>query len=238
MDTNLSQSEEKGGITKNGKGLGKMVRKQSIRRKEWFKVALLSVCADRTTGFSRVNGVGKGMRTMNRNPNFSAFQKTKECDNDSLFRCEMSNNGNNIPDEVDVVVVGSGIGGLSAAAMCSLYGYSVAVLESHSVAGGCAHGYTARDKDGNSYQFDTGPSFFSGLGDYAAPSSASVNPLRTVLDAVDESVACEPYTTFGLSFPEGNFLHTSNYTNLMEQWFEEQNQHDHDDEKSKVQELK
>jgi ribulose 1,5-bisphosphate synthetase/thiazole synthase len=34
-------------------------------------------------------------------------------------------------DEVDYVVIGSGIGGLSAAALLSYYGYSVVVLESH-----------------------------------------------------------------------------------------------------------
>jgi ribulose 1,5-bisphosphate synthetase/thiazole synthase len=33
--------------------------------------------------------------------------------------------------EADYVVIGSGIGGLSAAALLSYYGYSVIVLESH-----------------------------------------------------------------------------------------------------------
>jgi len=101
-----------------------------------------------------------------------------------------------------VVVVGSGIGGLSAAAMLSVYGERVCVLESHYAPGGAAHGFSIRD-----FHFDTGPSFFSGLNPNL-PAKAS-NPARTVLDAIDERVECIPYTTFGLKLPEGDFIHTS-----------------------------
>ena len=117
---------------------------------------------------------------------------------------------NNEPlDSYDVVVIGSGIGGLSCAAMLSLYGYSVAVFESHYAPGGCAHGYTARSKDGCEFQFDTGPSFFSGLNP-TIPAKSS-NPLRTILDAIGEEVECIPYETFGLKFPEGDFVHTTSF---------------------------
>lgn len=113
-------------------------------------------------------------------------------------------------DSYDVVVVGSGIGGLSSAAMLAKYGYSVLVLESHSEAGGAAHGYTLRVPKVGNFDFDTGPSFFSGLNP-KFPAKAS-NPLRTVLDAVDESVECEVYKSFGLVFPEGsNLIHSSNF---------------------------
>ena len=36
-----------------------------------------------------------------------------------------------LPDEVDVVVIGAGIGGLSCAALLGRYGLSVAVAEAH-----------------------------------------------------------------------------------------------------------
>ena len=39
-----------------------------------------------------------------------------------------------LPDEVDVVIVGAGIGGLSCAALLGKYGVSVAVAEAHTVA--------------------------------------------------------------------------------------------------------
>ena len=90
------------------------------------------------------------------------------------------------PDnEYDVIIVGSGIGGLSAGAMLTKYGYKVGIFESHYTPGGCAHGYTIKDNklpDGNNeFIFDTGPSFFSGINP-KLPSKSS-NPLRTVLDA-------------------------------------------------------
>lgn len=41
--------------------------------------------------------------------------------------------------EADVVVIGSGIGGLSCAALLAKYGLDVTVLESHGAIGGAAH---------------------------------------------------------------------------------------------------
>lgn len=130
-------------------------------------------------------------------------------------------------DNYDVCIVGSGIGGLSCAAMLSLYGYSVAVFESHTHPGGCGHGFVVKSRDSDAstsnggeqdnqyYRFDTGPSFFSGLNsNYPAKLS---NPLRMVLDAIDEKVDCIPYTTFGLKFPQGDFIHSTSFGNEISQ---------------------
>ncbi len=96
--------------------------------------------------------------------------------------------------DADVVVIGSGIGGLSAAALLARYGFKVIVCESHTIAGGAAHSF---ERQG--YWFDSGPSLHSGL------SSPSPNPLRQVLDAIGEEVACVQYDTWGCWLPEGNF---------------------------------
>ena len=44
-----------------------------------------------------------------------------------------------IPDNIDVIVIGSGIGGLSCGAYLSKVGKKVLVLEQHYIAGGCCH---------------------------------------------------------------------------------------------------
>lgn len=50
------------------------------------------------------------------------------------------------------VIIGSGVGGLSCGALLAAqYGYDVRVCESHSIPGGCAHGF---ERDG--YSMDSG----------------------------------------------------------------------------------
>ncbi len=94
----------------------------------------------------------------------------------------------------DIIIIGSGIGGLSAAALLAHYGHRVTVCESHSIPGGAAHRFTR-----NGYTFDSGPSLISGL------SQPSSNPLRHVLDAIGETVPCHTYDTWGCRLPEGDF---------------------------------
>ena len=96
----------------------------------------------------------------------------------------------------DVIVIGSGIGGLTAAALLSRYGKKVLVCESHTIAGGAAHSFSRR-----SFKFDSGPSFYSGLID-----PRSRNPLRQVLEVLGESLSAVPYDPLGhYHFPEGTF---------------------------------
>lgn len=97
--------------------------------------------------------------------------------------------------ETDIVVIGSGIGGLSCAALLARYGFNVIVCESHSIAGGAAHGF-----ERNGFKFDSGPSLYSGLS-----YSPSANPLRQVLDAIGEKLPCLTYDTWGCCLPEGDF---------------------------------
>mmetsp|Transcript_26441 Transcript_26441/g.62944 ORF Transcript_26441/g.62944 Transcript_26441/m.62944 type:complete len:739 (-) Transcript_26441:1139-3355(-) len=88
------------------------------------------------------------------------------------------------PDEtvVDVLVVGSGIGGLSCAGMCSKYGFDTLCVEAHDTPGGVAHSFSRfnpKASKSKPFKFDSGPSLITGL------SSKSTNPLRQVLDALD-----------------------------------------------------
>ena len=98
-------------------------------------------------------------------------------------------------NNTEIVIIGSGIGGLCCGAMLAKYGYDVIVCESHSIAGGAAHGFT---RDG--FKFDSGPSLYSGLS-----YSPSTNPLRQVLDVLEEDIAWKTYDGWGCWLPEGNF---------------------------------
>ncbi|CAM9802104.1 unnamed protein product, partial [Discosporangium mesarthrocarpum] len=86
--------------------------------------------------------------------------------------------GEGVTEEVDVVVIGSGIAGLCSAALLASYGKRVIVCESHYQAGGCAHGF-----ERGGYKFDSGPHLFSGMSVSPTP-----NPLKHVLNAIGEDV--------------------------------------------------
>ena len=87
-------------------------------------------------------------------------------------------------------------------------------MELHYAPSGAAHRYSVDNKhvndgEGGTFTFDTGPNFFSGLdSDYPAKAS---NPLQTLLHVVGETVNWIPYTTFGLKFPEGDFVHSPKF---------------------------
>lgn len=83
-------------------------------------------------------------------------------------------------EEVDVIVVGAGIGGLSCGALTSKYGFNTICLEAHDTPGGVAHSFSRYSSASKTtpFRFDSGPSLITGL------SSKSTNPLRQVLDAI------------------------------------------------------
>lgn len=98
----------------------------------------------------------------------------------------------------DVVIIGSGLGGLVAGSLLARYGRRVILCESHTIPGGAAHAFTRRTAAGT-FTFDSGPSFYCGLAE-----TGSANPLSQVLSVLGEPIEAIPYDPFGYyHFPEG-----------------------------------
>ena len=97
--------------------------------------------------------------------------------------------------EFDVVIIGSGLGGLCCGSILSLKGYRVLVCEAHSRPGGVAHSFT---KDG--YTFESGPSLWSGLNNQKID-----NPLGHILRLLNEEVPVSKYKDWEVIFPESRF---------------------------------
>jgi all-trans-retinol 13,14-reductase len=74
----------------------------------------------------------------------------------------------------DVIVIGSGIGGLANAALLSKLGKKVCVLEQHYTAGGFTHSY-----ERNGYEWDVGVHY---IGEMQRPQS----PLRRIFDVISD----------------------------------------------------
>lgn len=107
-----------------------------------------------------------------------------------------SENTVSVQDEADYIVIGSGIGGLSAASLLTYYGHSVIVLESHYLPGGVAHTF---ERQG--FKFDAGPSLWNGM------NKKPYNPLREVLEIIGEgqSIKYAKYDGWVMHIPEGSF---------------------------------
>jgi hypothetical protein len=119
-----------------------------------------------------------------------------------------------LSNEQDVVIIGSGLAGLSCAAILASSGISVTVLESHYEIGGCAHEFLYRedgttvpsdriteDESSNVYRFEAGPSLYSGLSTPRSP-----NPLKHVFQMIAEEpdwITYDVWTGFFPEAPEG-----------------------------------
>ncbi|XP_061555561.1 all-trans-retinol 13,14-reductase [Phycodurus eques] len=74
-----------------------------------------------------------------------------------------------VPDNLDAVIIGSGIGGLGLAGLLAKVGKKVLVLEQHDRAGGCCHTFTEKG-----FEFDVGIHYIGELLDH--------KPFRCILD--------------------------------------------------------
>ena len=94
----------------------------------------------------------------------------------------------------DVIVIGSGIGGLCCGALTARSGRDVLVLEAHQQPGGAAHGFCR-----GGYHFESGPSLWSGLSRWP-----STNPLAQILKALDQPLELISYRDWDVLCPEGD----------------------------------
>mmetsp|Transcript_19952 Transcript_19952/g.42947 ORF Transcript_19952/g.42947 Transcript_19952/m.42947 type:complete len:695 (-) Transcript_19952:1828-3912(-) len=98
--------------------------------------------------------------------------------------------------EYDIIVIGSGMGGLACSALSAKYGSRVLCLESHIKVGGSAHTFS-RMHNGGKYSFEVGPSIFEGL------DRPSLNPLRMIFDILEETMPVKTYKGLGYWTPSG-----------------------------------
>lgn len=100
----------------------------------------------------------------------------------------------------DAIVVGSGIGGLTTAALLAKHGLSVLVLEMHYEVGGCATVFDRKGK-GQGYTFDVGVHYLGDCGEHGL--------IPSVLDALEieplNFIEQEPDGFDRLCFPDFEF---------------------------------
>ena len=114
-------------------------------------------------------------------------------DSPTVHKADLTQDADQL-QEADLIVVGSGLGGLCAGAVAASHGLEVIVLEAHTTPGGAAHGFRQ-----GGFHFESGPSLWSGLGTWP-----SANPLAQVLRLIGETVPVATYNDWGLLLPEGH----------------------------------
>ena len=99
----------------------------------------------------------------------------------------------------DVVVIGSGIGGLTTAALLAKRGLKVLVVEQHYQPGGCASIFRRKG-----FTFDVGASLFFGFGE------EGYNPHQFVMNEIEEDINLVPMNeTFTIHHMHSKTLYLS-----------------------------
>lgn len=98
-----------------------------------------------------------------------------------------------MPQTTDVIVIGSGLAGLSCASLLSHNQVSTLVLESHDAIGGATHTWERRG-----FHFESGPSLYSGFSIDKSP-----NPLKNIFQILGEEPEWITYDRWGTVLPNG-----------------------------------
>src|SRR5438105_8365103 len=96
-------------------------------------------------------------------------------------------------DSYDVVVIGSGLGGVSAAALLAKHGQKVLLAERGDAPGGYAHAFK-RERDGKKYLFDAAI--------HVIPEGEFTEGLLDYLGVKDRATLVECDSLYGVVFPE------------------------------------
>ena len=98
-----------------------------------------------------------------------------------------------LPQTTDVIVIGSGLAGLSCASLLAHNEVSTLVLESHDAIGGATHTWERRG-----FHFESGPSLYSGFSIDKSP-----NPLKNIFQIIGEEPEWITYDRWGTVLPNG-----------------------------------
>jgi len=128
----------------------------------------------------------------------SVVKVSNATDDDSNSNSTIARQGfsmKKIPSDLDVIVIGSGISGLSVAAILSKEGKKVLVLEQHDVAGGNMHTFVEKG-----FEFDTGLHYIGGnIGCVKSPLRRQMDYITNgnvqwsaMSDDYDVAIVCQP----------------------------------------------